>query len=116
MGQKEPEGYVNSYWAYTAKLVDGSIGWKTFRDKYLEFGGDGIYAAWKLTYQEPFFRNTAFLRREELLNKGISYEDGICPVAEYLQPRLLQFKTNYFDTEIAKRKADALAATIKYFE
>jgi len=107
---------LNSYWAYTAKLVDDSIGWKRFRDKYLELGGDGIYAAWKLTYQEPFFKNMTFLRREELLNKDVNYSDGICPVAEYLQPRLLQFKTNYFDFEIAKRKADVLAETIKYFE
>lgn len=116
IGQKEPEGYLNSYWAYTAKLVDDSIGWKRFRDKYLKLGGDGIYAAWKLTYQEPFFKNMTFLRREELLNKDVNYSDGICPVAEYLQPRLLQFKTNYFDFEIAKRKADVLAETIKYFE
>ena len=115
-GQKEPDGYVNSYWTYAAKLTDDSIGWKTFRDKYLELGGDGVYAAWKLTYQEPFFRNTHFLRREQLLKKNVNYNDGICPVAEYLQPRLLQFKTNYFDIDTAKFKAEALAKTIKYFE
>lgn len=83
---------------------------------YLEFGGDGIYAAWKLTYQEPFFRNLEFLRRNTFLTEGISYEDGICPVAEVLQPRLLAFKSNYYDLEVAKVKAEALRKTINYFE
>ena len=114
--QKVGPEYVNSYWAYVTKLVDDSVEWHAFRDKYLELGGDGIYAAWKLTYQEPFFRQMTMLRRETLLNKGVSYEDGICPVAEALQPRLLQFKTNYWDTEVAKVKADVLAKTIRYFE
>lgn len=114
--QKTGDDYVNSYWAYVAKLADDTITWTQFRDKYLEFGGDGIYAAWKLTYQEPFFRNMTMLRREGLLNEGVSYEDGICPVAEALQPRLLQFKTNYYDLEIAKVKAEALVKTINYFK
>jgi len=114
--QKVPAGYINSYWAYTTKLTDDTIDWKVFRDKYLEFGGDGIYAAWKLTYQEPAFRNMALMNRESLLNKDVCYEDGICPVAESLQPRLLQFKTNYYDLEVAKVKADILRKTIQYFE
>lgn len=113
--QKTPENCVNSYWAYVAKLTDDSIGWRNFRNKFLENGGDGIYAAWKLTYQEPFFRNMAFLRREALLNEGVCYDDGICPNAEYLQPRLLQFKTNYFDTDEAESMAEALYKTVKYF-
>ena len=114
--QKVSDGYENAYWAFTTKLTDDSIDWKVFRDKYLEFGGDGIYAAWKLTYQEPFFRNLEFLRRDRYLTEGVSYEDGICPVAEALQPRLLAFKSNYYDLEIAKVKAEALKKTINYFE
>ena len=114
--QKVGAEYVNSYWCYAAKLVDDSIGWRTFRDKYLELGGDGVYGAWKLTYQEPMFKTMNFLGREEFLTPGISYQDGICPNAEYLQPRLMQFKTNYYNLEVAKVKAEALAKTIAYFE
>ena len=114
--QKVGPEYVNSYWCYAAKLVDDSIGWRTFRDKYLELGGDGVYGAWKLTYQEPMFKTMNFLGREEFLTPGISYQDGICPNAEYLQPRLMQFKTNYYNLEVAKVKAEALAKTIAYFE
>ena len=114
--QKVEEDYVNAYWAYTTKLTDDDVAWRVFRDKYLELGGDGIYAAWKLTYQEPAFRNFTLMNRESLLNKDVCYEDGICPVAESLQPRLLAFKSNYYDLEVAKVKADVLRKTIEYFE
>ena len=116
VAQKTGPEYENAYWAFVTKIADPDVDWRAFRDKYLELGGDGIYAAWKLTYQEPFFRNMTFLRREGLLNEGVNYNDGICPVAEALQPRLLQFKTNYYDLEVAKVKADLLAKTIKYFK
>lgn len=36
-------------------------------------------------------------------------------MAEAVQPRLLEFKTNYFDLDIAAQKAEALAKTIPYF-
>lgn len=114
--QKIGEEYESSFWAFVTKLNDDSIGWRTFRDKYMELGGDGIYAAWKLTYQEPMFRNMTLLRREGLLNKGVCYDDGICPVAEHLQPRLLQFKTNYFDLNEAEQQAEILRKTINYFK
>ncbi len=114
--QKTGEEYENSYWAFVAKLTDDSIPWRTFRDKYMELGGDGIYAAWKLTYQEPMFREMTLLRREGLLNEGVNYNDGICPIAEYLQPRLLQFKTNYFDMNEAEQQAEILSKTIQYFK
>ena len=67
-----------------ARIVpDAGISWHAFRDRFRELGGDGIYAAWQLTYLEPAFRN--------------QYEPGLCPVAESLQPFLLQFKTNYWE-------------------
>lgn len=114
--QKTGEDYENAYWAFVTKINDDSIGWHAFRDKYMELGGDGIYAAWKLTYQEPMFREMTLLRRETLLNEGVNYDDGICPVAEHLQPRLLQFKTNYFDMEEAEKQAEILRKTIQYFK
>lgn len=100
--QQVPEGYVHSYWTFAARLADNvPFTWYDFRDKYLERGGDGFYAAWQLTYLEPVFQSR--------------YEQGLCPVAEHLQPRLAQFKTNYLDKEVATRRAEALAKTIDYF-
>ena len=114
--QKIGEDYESAFWAFVTKINDENIQWRTFRDKYIELGGDRIYAAWKLTYQEPMFRNMTLLRRDGLLNKGVCYDDGICPVAEHLQPRLLQFKTNYFDLNEAEQQAEILRKTIEYFK
>jgi len=37
-------------------------------------------------------------------------------VAEGVQPRLFQFKTNYFDEERARRQAEALHGAIRFFD
>lgn len=110
--------YKHSYWTWAAVLEDANISWKEFRNKFVEFGGDGIYAAWKLTYLEPMFETKSFLGREKYINKSIleSYKPGLCPNAEYLQKRILQFKTNYWDLIIAEQQAEILSKTIKYFQ
>lgn len=110
------DGNIHSYWTYVLRLDTEKVGWHEFRNKYLEFGGDGIYAAWKLSYQEPMFRNKAFLNREKLgLYKEYDYNNVHCLNAEFLQPRLLQFKTNYYNNEEAKQQAEVLRKTIAYF-
>ena len=115
--QKVMDDYENAYWTYAVKLNHPRITWYEFRDKYLELGGDGIYAAWKLSYLEPFFQSFNFLGREKFIKEyGLySYKKGICPIAEYLQSRMLQFKTNYWNLDLADEKMDALRKTIKYF-
>lgn len=110
--QAVPEGYVHSYWTYALKLDnEGEFGWHDFWKKYMDFGGDGVYAAWQLTYLEPAFRGLEF--GDDQLQE-LDY--GLCPAAESLQPRLIQLKTNYLDTEKARPKAEALAQAIRYFD
>jgi perosamine synthetase len=46
----------------------------------------------------------------------IEYKKGLCPVAESIQPKLMQFKTNYRSLELAEIKAQALKKTIKHFK
>jgi len=108
------ENSENSYWAFTVKLENNDITWHQFRDKYIELGGDGIYAAWKLTYLEPMFQNLNLLGREKNLTRN-NYQKGLCPVAENLQPKLLQFKTNYWNHEDAIKQAEVLKKTIEFF-
>jgi len=107
--QKTPEGFVNSYWTYAMKLEGESkgISWYRFRKMYLEEGGDPFYAAWKLTYLEPA------LRGMEFKENNIKYEKGLCPIAEEMQPKLIQLKTNYGSMKYAKEQASALKRTIK---
>ena len=104
--QKTPEGYTHSWWAYTAALGEGAPSWREFYQAFIRHGGEGFYGAWSLTYLEPIFQNGMAGR----------YEAGLCPVAEELQPRLAQFKTNYGDAETIERQAEALADTIRHFE
>lgn len=112
--QKVLPGNVNSYWTYVLKLDVAKIGWRAFRKKYLEFGGDRYYAAWKLAYQEPLFKNKAFLNRENI--NEYDYSRVCCPIAEQLQGSLIQLKTNYYNEQEMIEQANILRKTIAYFE
>jgi perosamine synthetase len=109
--QAVPEGYVHSYWTFVCRLDDGvPFSWYDFRKKYLEFGGDGFYGAWALNYLEPAFRGKRLVDGQTQ-----EYGPGLCPVAERLQPRLMQFKTNYFSVERRTKAAEALRKTLDHF-
>ncbi|MGO9975691.1 MAG: DegT/DnrJ/EryC1/StrS family aminotransferase [Solirubrobacteraceae bacterium] len=99
--QRTPAHCTNSYWTWAVRIEHPDHSWRHFRDHFRRLGGDGIYGAWKLTYLEPVFA------REE------RYPPGLCPVAERLQPRLLQFKTSYWDWAKAQEQASILRRTIE---
>ena len=106
--QRVDDDYEHSYWAYAVKLAaDDGVSWDRFFDKFVELGGDGFYGAWRLTYLEPLFQDGSL---------GRKWQAGICPVAESIQPRLVQLKTNYGDQVTIDRQAEALARTIRYFQ
>lgn len=115
--QYTPDSYINSYWAFVLRLDTKKVSWQDFRQKFIEFGGDGIYGAWRLGYLEPMYRNMAFRRRETLISKygDYKYEQGLCPVAESIQPQLLQFKTDYWDERDSIAQAQILRKTAEYF-
>ena len=115
--QTTPKECVHSYWTWVVKIARKDLSWQTFRDKFISLGGDGIYAAWKLSYLEPMFVNLNLLGRESFINPNVlkNYSAGLCPVAEELQPKLLQFKTSYWDLEQARIQAEILRLTINYF-
>ena len=103
--QYTPEKYTNSYYTF-ACLFNGEkygITWQQFRKKYMEFGGDGIYAAWQLVYNEPCFKN-----------QKIGW--GRAPIAEELQRNLMQFTCNQKNSEEVKKQAECLTKTIEYWD
>jgi len=116
--QHVPEHCGHAYWAYVVKLHHPHIGWRQFREAFVRAGGDGIYSAWKLTYQEPMFVRMELLRRQSWISpeRAGQYRTGLCPVAESLQPKLLQFKTNYWDIREAEQQALILKQTIAALE
>jgi perosamine synthetase len=107
--QKTPESFLNSYWTYAMKIEDNDkgINWHRFRKAFLQEGGDPFYAAWKPTYLEPVLLGMEFKEH------NLKYRRGLCPVAENLQPKLIQLKTNYGALENAQKQAFALKRTIQ---
>ena len=117
--QALPTGYTNSY--YTLGVVyDGleriGVSWQDFRAEYVRQGGDGIYSAWMVPYLEPMVANRQFESRCPSIYKKVAYRNGLCPNAEALQQKLMQFKTNYRDIELAKVKAEILRRVIRKFK
>ena len=112
------EEYKNSYWALAVLYMGNdlkNISWYDFRKKYIEFGGDGIYSAWSVPYNEPVMQNGNFKKINPNVYKDICYSKGLCQNAEFVQQRLLIFKTNYRSIVLAKYKAYCLKKTIQYF-
>lgn len=117
--QYVPGGYTNSY--YTLGVIyegDKSIGvaWEEFRKAYIQNGGDGIYGAWSVPYLEPMITERQFAKRCPWVYENVRYKKGLCPKAELIQPKLMQFKTNYRDIKLAQTKADILLKTINQFK
>ena len=114
--QKTPEGYTNSY--YTLGVLykgEESIGlsWSDFRRAYIDEGGDAIYGAWSVPYLEPVMHERRYVKRYPEIYNNVSYNKGDCPVAEQVQQQLMQFKTNYRDLGLARKKAEILRKVIR---
>ena len=113
--QVTPSGDRNVYYAFVARFLRDDVKWREFRSKYIENGGDGIYAAWTLCYQEDSIEDVKRILRSNHLADRMVTESGICPIAERIQPQIMQFTTNQKDDEEMLRQAEALYKTIKYF-
>lgn len=117
--QHTPSDCVNSYYilgvAYSG-LESIGVTWEEFRLEYIKQGGDGIYGAWAVPYLEPMIQERTFVARYPEIYKDVSYSPGLCPVAERMQPLVMQFKTNYRDLAIASKKVECLSKTIDKFK
>lgn len=113
--QYTPQGWLNTYWTFAVKYEHPKVKWQDFRKKYVELGGDGIYAAWALSYEETLMAEGHYKKHCPMIYENLEYQRGICPVAESIQPKLMQFVTNYGSSEEAMPKVDALQKTIEYF-
>lgn len=105
--QEVPEGYGHSYYTYAVHYHGEQahgVQWKQFWQMYKEAGSDGFYGACRVPYLEPVFQTISV--------NGRSYGQGLCPMAEEIQLRIMQFKTNYRDLTVARQKTEALARLI----
>ncbi len=122
--QHAPKGYTNSYYTFAARYEGEKhkgVSWYDFRKKFMEFGGDGIYAAWALVYNEPIMR---LIDKKGALFQDLSgqakqlkgYLKGVtCPQAEQLQPLLMQFTANQGIEADMNLQMNALKKAINYF-
>ena len=115
MPQTVPDGDVNSYYTYALRYVHPDVSWDSFRKKHIENGGDGIFAAWALCYQEDSILDVKNRLKKMGLAKRINTKTGTCPNAELIQKELMQFTTNQKDNDEMKIQAEALYNSIKYF-
>ena len=89
---------------------------KASEDKFNEFGGEGFYSAWSVPYLEPLMVNKKFLKSFDRSFKIKNYKKGEFPIAEDLQSRIIQFKTNYLSKKDISKQARALKRTLLYFK
>lgn len=136
--QHIPDGYSHDYWAYTVALKSADL-WHPFTDAIVRHGGEMPYGAWKLTYQERAFLGyrprrqicPACLGASHSWSKDVGcFKDSdpwycnhcgsqiitapvesLCPVAEDLQPRLVQGQTNNLAS--AEQNAEAWRKAIQ---
>jgi perosamine synthetase len=110
---------THSYYTLGARYLGEElfgVTWQSFRKLYLQGGGDGIYGAWSVPYQEPLIAEGIFKKANPGLYSNLEFENGISPVAERIQPQIMQFKTNYRNLRLAKNKAKILEKVIKKIE
>ena len=109
--QKVPKGWGHSWWTF-AVATDTPERCLWLLDAMERHGGERPYPAWRLTYHEPAFAHLAGPTSVEQGGKTMALKRvGVCPVAEDLQPRLVQFQTN--DLASAKQNAKALRKCIE---
>jgi dTDP-4-amino-4,6-dideoxygalactose transaminase len=113
--QKVPKNYTHSYYTLACKL-NPDINWQKFRKIFNENGGEGFYSAWSVPYLEPLIVNKSFYNRFDSKFQINEYKKGDCPVAEDLQSRIIQFKTNYLTKKDIYQQAKALKRTLLYFK
>ncbi len=117
--QRVPKGFEHCYYTFPAKFEGEKYGlsWQNFRKKYVEMGGDGIYAAWKTVDEETVFKKA---RKYGLVSGTMkltnSYGYGKTPVAKKLQKKIMQFTTNQKNKKEIQKQINILNKTILFFE
>ena len=114
--QKVPAGYESVWWTFTCKYTRTDVSWQDFRRKFVEFGGDGIYAAWSLLYNETVYSSGAWKKRSPEVYSKLPDRKPNCPNADRVQPQLMQFVNNYGSVQEAAPHLEALRKTLAHFQ
>ena len=110
IAQRTPEGYENAYYTFSVDYrgyQQHGTTWKEFYNDYKALGGDGFYGCVAIPYLESALYGKTY--------GEITFAPGLCPIAEGLQQRVMCFKTNYRDMDVAEQKVDLLAKLLARF-
>lgn len=106
--QSIPKDCTHSYYTYSVDYLgskDNGISWVEVYNAVKAKGGDGFYGVVSIPYLEPALKGMQF--------GDYILQDGLCPIAESLQKRVMCFKTNYREINEAKDKLKILENTLK---
>jgi len=108
--QRTPTNCVHAYYTFSVDFkptAHDHDAWQAFYRRYVEKTGDGFYGVVAIPYLEPA------LSGKHLGNQVCA--EGLCPVAEGLQQRVMCFKTNYRDLLEAESKVEKLSNILTQF-
>lgn len=114
--QAIPDGWPMTWWVFGIAL-DRAERWEPLARAVQDLGGEVPRGAFRLTYQEPAFRHLAsavLVPHRYPDDRGPLQPFNVCPVAEDLQPRLMQLATNHNKNE-AEKAAETLHKAIALF-
>ena len=97
--QKIEKTNSHSYWAF-ALIFNSEQTYNLFKIIFNKNGGDYFYGCWLPPYKEDFYKN---YRKKRKIN---------CSIAEKLQKRTVQLKTNYYSKKDLKKQIKALKITL----
>ncbi len=119
--QKVPVNTTSTYWTYALRYIGQEkigVSWKEFYQKYNNNGGDGFFGGLSNQHQETVMVKKPFYGEYTPsdyppFDGRFDYENNQWPVAESLQPTIMQLKTGYRDIKEAENAVNALKKTIK---
>lgn len=98
--QKIEKTNTHSYWAF-ALIFNSEKAYGLFKKNFYKNGGDYFYGCWLPPYEEDFY--SQFRKNRKIK----------CKIAEKLQKRTIQLKTNYYNKQDLDKQVKAIKITLK---
>lgn len=105
----------NSTFFTVAFYIKKKISWEKFRNKFIEFGGEGFYSAAKPANQEIAIKNNFIGKCFSSCKKKCVKSCFGTPNSKILQKKLILLQTNYQSKKVLDNQLTALEKTLDYF-
>ena len=114
--QKINKKTFSTFYTLSAKIIDRNVLWQDFRKKFIEFGGDPIYAASKILQDEDSIKFSKKGRCFSDCKIKCLYNCTGTPTAKKLQKSILNFTTNQGSDKEINIQCQALKKTLNFFK